>query len=58
MDMTCNICEEIAKESKKVLIDMISSGDWVVESVECDNEVDSLSHDIVRRSLTIRLKSR
>ena len=56
--MTCNVCEEIAKEDKKIIVDMINSNEWVVESVECENEVDSLSHDIVRRYLTIRLKSR
>ena len=58
MGMTCNVCEEIAKEHKKIIVKMINSQDWVVESVECDNEVDSLSHDIVRRYLTIHLRSR
>ena len=56
--MTCNICEDITKEYNKALIDMLSSNEWIVESVDCENEVDGLSHKVVKKYLTIRMASR
>ena len=56
--MTCNICEDIAKEYNKALTDMLSSNKWIVESVECDNEIDGFTHKVVKRYLTIRMTSR
>ena len=54
----CKLCTGLLEDYRHYIVDLIYNGDWVVESVDCDNDVDMLSGRVVQRYVTIRLKGR
>ena len=52
----CKLCTGLQEDYRHYIIDMIYSGDWIVERVECENELSCLTGKVPEKRVTISLK--
>ena len=43
IETNCKLCTGLQEDYRHYIIDMIYSGDWIVERVECENELSCLT---------------
>lgn len=52
----CKLCTGLQEDYRHYIIDMIYSGDWIVERVDCENELSYLTGKVTGKRVTISLK--
>ena len=56
IETNCKLCTGLQEEYRHHLVDMIYSGDWIVEAVDCKNELSCLSGKVTGKRVTNSLK--
>lgn len=52
----CKLCTGLLEDYRHYIVDMIYSGDWIVEGFDCENEVSLLTEKVTEKMVTIRLR--
>ena len=56
IETNCKLCTGLLEDYRHHIVDMIYSGDWIVEGVDCENEVSILTEKVTEKRVTIRLR--
>ena len=56
IETNCKLCTGLLEDYRHHIVDMIYSGDWIVEGVDCENEVNCFTGKVAEKRVTITLK--
>ena len=57
IETNCKLCTGLLEDYRHHIVDMIYSDDWIVEGVDCENEVNWFTGKVAEKRVTITLKT-